>query len=142
MANSSKLSLAGLIAAFFLFGAAQLEVTDDASSAMLPTNDVFLERYNDYLDRFPSDQGALVVFENLLCSDRGWQLIRAVEVAIANHPSIDRTLSLASDGAKYLRAGVDVVGLEIFSNAKPGTIPPATNAAIIFVEIMDAKPMM
>ncbi len=99
-------------------GATRLKVTEDASEAMLPTDPATVARYADYLKRFPSDQGALVVFENLLCTDAGWQLIRKAEKAFRKEPSIDRTLSLASPSTRYVVGTGDTVDLSRFADVE------------------------
>jgi predicted RND superfamily exporter protein len=102
--NQRRLALFAFVALFLFsgLGATRLKVTDDASEAMLPTDPETAARYKDYLDRFPNDQGALVIFENLLCSDAGWELIKKAEAAFRANPSIDRTLSLASMSSRYV----------------------------------------
>ena len=95
-------------------GTTRLQVSSDAAEAMLPTDPVSVARYNDFLDRFPSDQGALVVFENLLCSDAGWALIERAEAEFLKHPTIDRTISLASASARYIVQQDDEVDLSRF----------------------------
>ncbi len=99
-------------------GATRLKVTQDASEAMLPTDPATVARYDDYLKRFPSDQGALVVFENLLCSEAGWQLIRKAEAAFRNEPSIDRTLSLATPSSRYVVGSGDSIDLSRFADVE------------------------
>ena len=75
-------------------------------------------RYRDFLNRFPNDRGALVVFEGLLCSDEGWQLIRDSEAAFSAHPMIDRTISLASPSSRYIVTDGDLVDLSRFADAQ------------------------
>jgi predicted RND superfamily exporter protein len=99
---------------FFLVGALSVRVTDDASEAMLPTDAATVAQYDDYLDRFPSDQGALVVFEGLLCSEPGWQLMIEAERAYAAHSLIDRTVSLMSKSTRYVQGSGDTLDMTVF----------------------------
>ncbi|MEM9622241.1 MAG: efflux RND transporter permease subunit [Pseudomonadota bacterium] len=98
-----------------LYGATQLKLSDDAAEAMLPTDAESAARYADYLARFPSDQGALVVFEDLICTEAGWALLQEIEATFDQHPMIDRTLSLASRSSRYMVNTDDVLELEIFA---------------------------
>ncbi len=104
----------GVLFLLFLTGTAWLKVTDDASESMLPTDAATVARYQDYLDRFPSDQGALVVFEGLLCQEAGWQLMSEVEAQFARHPLIDRTVSLMSATTRYVTGEGDTLELDVF----------------------------
>ena len=111
-----RLVLFGVLFAVAAAGATRVNVSDDAAEAMLPTDPVTVARYQDYLDRFPSDQGALVVFERLLCSEDGWQLIKEAERAFRASPHIDRTLSLASPSARYIVETEEGLDLSRFSD--------------------------
>ena len=115
------------------FGATRLKVTEDASEAMLPTDPATVARYADYLKHFPSDQGALVVFENLLCSDAGWQLIRKAEKAFRKEPSIDRTLSLASPSSRFVVGTGDTVDLSRFADVEFESGQARCDAAAAYV---------
>ena len=95
-------------------GALKVQVSDDAAEAMLPTDQQSVARYADYLARFPSDNGALVVFVDLLCTEGGWALIQEAEAAFAASPLIDRTISLASDSARYVVEQDGVLDLSRF----------------------------
>ncbi len=121
-------------------GATRLQVSADAAEAMLPTDPETVAQYDDFLSRFPSDQGALVVFENLLCSKAGWELIVRTESAFSNHPFIDRTISLASPSARYVVQEGDVVDLSRFADipfdsgsarcAAAASYPPFANVLV------------
>ena len=100
----------------FALGALQLQVTNDASDAMLPSDHEARTRYADYLDRFPSDQGAVVVFENLHCSEAGWALLQEAEASLDSNPLINRTLSLASASSRFVVNQGDVLDLSVFSD--------------------------
>ncbi|MBM4203707.1 MAG: hypothetical protein FJ194_06080 [Gammaproteobacteria bacterium] len=114
--KTKRLALLGFTALFFIagIGATRLTVSDDVSEAMLPTDPETIARYSDYLARFPNDQGALVVFEDLLCSDAGWDLIKKTEAAFAASPAINRTLSLPSMSTRYVIGSGDTVDLSRF----------------------------
>ncbi len=118
--KQKRLALLGFAVLFVLaaLGATRLKVTDDASEAMLPADPETVARYSDYLARFPNDQGALVVFEDLFCSEAGWDLIKKTEAAFAEHPVIDRTLSLASMSTRYVIGSGDTVDLSRFRDAE------------------------
>ncbi len=145
-----------VLLAFSVFGVTQLRVSDDAAEAMLPTDAESVARYADYLDRFPSDQGALIVFEDLICKEQGWALFKTVEQVFDQHPMVDRTLSLASRSSRYMvnRSQADqedVLELEVFADVdfpsaharcaaaqdyqpfKDILISPAGNAAALFL---------
>ncbi len=113
-----RLIITGLIVALSLFGATQLKLSDDAAEAMLPTDPVSVARYNDYLEKFPSDQGSLIVFEDLVCSDEGWQLFARMEAEFEQHPLIDRTLALASRSSRYMVSTPDELELYRFSEVE------------------------
>ena len=81
---------------------------------MLPAGGLAQERYSDYLARFPSDQGAVVVFHNLLCSEAGWQLIQDVERELESLSIVERTFSLASSSSRYVRFTESSVELDTF----------------------------
>lgn len=115
-----RLALLGFAALFLIagFGATRLKVGDDVSEAMLSTDPETIARYSDYLERFPNDQGALVVFEDLLCSDAGWELIKKTEAAFAASPAINRTLSLPSMSTRYVIGSGDTVDLSRFRDTE------------------------
>ncbi len=115
-----------------LVGATRLQVSDDAAEAMLPTDPATVARYADFLDRFPSDQGALVVFENLLCHEEGWALIQRADRAFRKHPLIDRTVSLASPSSRYIVANGDEVDLSRFADAEFPTPQARCEAATMY----------
>lgn len=132
--NYKRLALAGFALLFVLaaLGTTRLKVTDDASEAMLPTDPETVARYSDYLARFPNDQGALVVFENLLCSEAGWELIKRTEAAFRADPSVDRTLSLASMPTRYVIGNGDTVDLSRFRDAEFKTPDARCKAAAAY----------
>lgn len=121
MTDKTRIVSGLLVLLMFLVGAAQLQVSDDASEAMLPTDPASVARYNDYLARFPSDQGALVVFVDLLCQPGGWALMQEVEARFRALPDVERTVSLMSDSSRMVRVADDElmgesVDLSVFSD--------------------------
>ena len=83
--NSTKLVSMLVLVALAAFGLTNLKTSPDAAEAMLPTDEESLASYNDYLQRFPSDQGAILIFEDVACSDEGWTLLREIEAEFSNH---------------------------------------------------------
>lgn len=104
-----------VVFALALVGALRVEVSNDAAEAMLPQDPQSRALYADFLSRFPSDNAALIVFEDLLCKPEGWALIVEAEDTFAAHPLIDRTSSLASLSSRYVVSDPDgVVDLSRF----------------------------
>ena len=99
---------------FMLLGASQVTVSDDASDAMLERSGANYARYEDYLNHFPSDVGAVVVFVDLLCTDPGWKLILEVESTFRRHPNVHKTASIASPNARYITSDQNHIDLERF----------------------------
>lgn len=99
-------------------GATQVTISNDAAEAMLPQDPESRARYAEFLERFPSDNGALLVFIDLLCSDAGWQLMLDVEDSLDGHPMIDRTIGLASRSSRYIVESDDLVDLSRFREAE------------------------
>ena len=99
-------------------GAVQVTVSDDASDAMLEKHGEAYARYLDYLDNFPSDVGAVVVAEGLLCSDAGWNLIRDLETAYRKNPFVRKTISIASPSARYVQVESDTIDLNSFADTQ------------------------
>ncbi len=81
---------------------------------MLPTDSSFHERYSDYLSRFPSDHVVVVVSENLLCREGGWEVILELEDELQQREVVDRTVSIASRSARFLQATADSIELRRF----------------------------
>jgi len=102
------------ILAFMGYGALQVSVSEDASEAMLEKQGVAYQNYQDYLDHFPSDVGAVVVFVDLLCDEAGWSLIKEVERTYRAHPSVRKTISIASPSARFITVDRDEVSLDRF----------------------------
>ncbi|MCP5178442.1 MAG: MMPL family transporter [Pseudomonadales bacterium] len=129
--SQRRLALGSFVLLFILagVGATRLHVSDDAAEAMLPHSGPAADRYADYLARFPSDEGALVVFDNLLCTDAGWNLIKRVEAAFRAAPSIDRTVSLASPSTRYVIGQGDTVELSRFRDTDFATPQARCEAA-------------
>jgi predicted RND superfamily exporter protein len=98
-----------------VIGAIRVSVSDDASDAMLEKQGFNYTKYLEYLDHFPSDVGAVVVVENLLCSDRGWKLIQEVEQAYRAHPHVRKTISIASPSARYIKGNESSIDLRRFN---------------------------
>ena len=123
-----------LLASFILFslalvGAKDLKVTTDASAAMLPTDIEAQNRYADYLSRFPNDQGAVLVVENLICSSLGWSIFVNLEKELRNSSLIERTLSIASPASKYITSTSELIDLQTFSEVEFDTAQDRCSAA-------------
>ncbi|MCR9279038.1 MAG: efflux RND transporter permease subunit [Pseudomonadaceae bacterium] len=112
------LALFAVLFVLAAIGAMRVTVSNDAAEAMLPQDPESRARYAEFLERFPSDNGALLVFIDLLCTDAGWQLMLDVEDALAGNPMIDRTIGLASRSSRYIVETDDYVDLSRFREAE------------------------
>ncbi|MEM7078405.1 MAG: MMPL family transporter [Pseudomonadota bacterium] len=107
MTDKVRIALGLLLLLVFSIGALRLQISDDASEAMLPTDPGTIARYEDYLARFPSDQGALIVFVDLLCNPDGWLLMQEVERRFRTLEDVERTVSLMSASSRMVRRTQD-----------------------------------
>ena len=126
---NNPLVFAGILFLLMAIGLSNLSLTEDASSAMLPTDSDFHERYADYLERFPSDHIAIIVTENLFCSEEGWDLIVEMDDLISRNDIVDRTASVASENTRYLQATADFVDLAHFRDVEFNTAKERCDAA-------------
>ena len=83
-------------------GITNLNVTNDASEAMLPTGGDLLLIYETFLEEFPSDQTFIIVLENLVCTDEGWNLLVKLTDDLSRKNFVENTYSLAAKNAKYV----------------------------------------
>lgn len=111
----------GLLFLLALAGAVRLNVTRDASDAMLPTTGPAYDEYHEFLDAFPNDNGAMVVFFDLLCKELGWELIRDGNFLASELEIVERTVSLAAPSTKYVIGNNDEVSLLEFRDVSFST---------------------
>ena len=83
---------------------------------MLPTDTDAVEVYRVFQERFPSDKGALIVLEGLLCSPQGWSLILDLSDVLDASPVVERAISIAADSSRYVVEVDGVLQLDSFRN--------------------------
>jgi len=127
--SNLRLAIGGILFVFFLAGAIQIRVTDDASSGMLPTDEVKVARYEDFLSRFPNDQSVIIIFENLLCSNEGWQLLQQLEEEALRLSSVSRAYSVNSRTARYVQVTPDEIDFSVFADVQFQTAVERCEAA-------------
>ena len=95
-------------------GLSNLQYSDDAAAAMLPSNQEWIEKYKEFLAEFPGDQVIVVATENLICSSNGWHLFEQMNEDLSDL-DFRRTFSLANNSTKVIRGGDQSISIDSLS---------------------------
>ena len=111
-------AVASTVAAIlFVYGTLQVSISQDVASAMLAKDDSQL-RYQTFLDNFPSDITAITSIDGIGCSPDGWELIMDLNRQLRSLKTVYKTISLASQNAKYVSGNSSEISFDKFRDVE------------------------
>jgi len=105
----------GLSQCAFVLLSTQVQVSSEASESLLPKDGVAAEEYSTFLSNFISDKSLAIVWENLVCDEKGWALISEVEAEISSLDFVYISKGLTMPGTTYVQANGEDVIVDDFS---------------------------
>lgn len=102
------------LVALSCLGVSRLELTDDASAAMLPDSEAWSSSYERYTDAFPGDHAVVVLAYDLLCVEGGWPILEKLYDALLDTPKVRAVLGLPSSSTKLVLYDQQEASLDAF----------------------------
>ena len=97
-------------------GSTRLHVTDDASAAILPSDDNWKRAYGSYLEEYPGDIALLVVVRQSVCSEEGWELLVHLQESLTELSQTRVVVSIASPLMKMVVGDKDSIAFDGFAD--------------------------